>query len=487
MKIDLNSYLEYGKVIKTSKRCDMVFSSTIFLFLFLPLVLVVYYNPIIRGRTFRNLVLLGASLLFYAWGEPKFVFLMLLSIVINYVIGVLLEFSKSNSMRRVWLIVSIVYNLGILFIFKYLGFALSNLALIFPHSISVNIVLPIGISFFTFQIMSYVFDVYKKEVPYQKNPLDLALYVSMFPQLIAGPIVRYGDIEYEIRNRIETKEDFYSGTTRFVLGLGKKVLLSNYLGVVADNVFMLAENEALSMGLAWIGIIAYALQIYYDFSGYSDMAIGMGKMFGFHFLENFNYPYISSSITEFWRRWHMSLGTWFRDYVYIPMGGNRVGSKRLILNIFTVWFLTGVWHGANWTFIAWGLLYFGLLLVEKLTGFTKKLPKWMCHLYTLFFVLIAWVLFRSNSMGDALTYVGYMFGMGGSLWDQRAMAYVLEAGILLVISMIAAMPVYAVIMKQLDKHSWLEYMYSAFVIAVFVFAVLVCVKATYNPFIYFNF
>ncbi|MBR3693545.1 MAG: MBOAT family protein [Erysipelotrichales bacterium] len=465
----------------------MVFSSTIFLFLFLPCTLIGYYNPLFKGRKFRNYFLLLVSILFYAWGEPKFVFVILLSILVNYVIGIIMDKSE-GSMRKLWLVVATIYNLSFLFVYKYLGFTLDNLKFLFPgSSISVDIVLPIGISFFTFQILSYIFDVYKREVPYQKNIFNLGLYISMFPQLIAGPIVRYGDVADEIEERSENFDEFSEGTVRFIMGLSKKVLLSNYLGVMADNIFLLAKSESLSMVLAWIGIIAYALQIYFDFSGYSDMAIGMGRMFGFHFLENFNYPYIAKNITDFWRRWHISLSTWFRDYVYIPLGGNRVAKHRHILNILCVWSLTGLWHGANWTFILWGLLYFVLLIFEKFTPAIKKLPTWAAHLYTLFFVCIAWVFFRAESITLAVEYISYMLGMSGNLVGPSAMAYLQEGGILLVIAMLCATPLYHKITAYMESRDTTHWGYVAVVASIFIFAVLICIKATYNPFIYFNF
>ncbi|MDR2137258.1 MAG: MBOAT family protein, partial [Synergistaceae bacterium] len=345
----------------------MVFSSTVFLFLFLPGLLAVYYNPFFlfsksphKGRTFRNTILLLASLCFYAWGEPLFVFAMMASILVNWGFGLLLARGKS---KKGVLTAAVIYNVGLLFVFKYLSFTLRNVDYVFRTGVTVDIALPIGISFFTFQLMSYVFDVSRTPELARRNPLDVALYVSLFPQLIAGPIVRFETIAGEIRGRVETSRDFTEGMTRFVFGLGKKLLIANYVGFLADEIF--ASSLPLSAATAWIGAIAYTLQIYFDFSGYSDMAIGLGWMFGFHFEENFDYPYISKSITEFWRRWHISLSTWFRDYLYIPLGGNRGSKSRTIFNLFIVWLLTGMWHGANWTFIVWGLYYFVLLLAER--------------------------------------------------------------------------------------------------------------------------
>lgn len=355
----------------------MVFSSTIFLFLFLPIVLIGYYNPWFKSQGFKNGFLLLASLGFYAWGEPVFVFLMIVSIIITWLFG--LSIDKNQGKAKPILTISIIYHIVILFVFKYLSFAAQQAGLlIFHNEIELGIELPIGISFFAFQMMSYLFDVYYKKTAAQKSIFKLALYVSLFPQLIAGPIVRYNQIEKEIDNRIVSKRDFTEGMERFIYGLAKKVMLSNYLAYVADSIFNAGER---SVAAAWLGGICYALQIYFDFSGYSDMAIGMGRMLGFHFTENFNYPYVSKSITEFWRRWHISLSTWFRDYVYIPLGGNRVAKGRWIFNIFIVWLLTGIWHGANWTFLVWGLLYFMVLIIEKITGFTEKLGGGLAYLH----------------------------------------------------------------------------------------------------------
>ena len=352
----------------------MVFSSTLFLFLFLPLTLMIYYNPFVRSRKFRNRCLLVASLFFYAWGEPFFVCLMVLSIAVGWACGRAMERAASRGQEKRILTAGVVFHVGLLFVFKYLTFAASQLGLLLHEDFSaIHIALPIGISFFTFQLLSYLFDIYYGRAKAQQSVLAVGLYIALFPQLIAGPIVRYETIEQQIEHRVENIADFSSGMMRFIYGLGKKVLIANYMGAVADNIF--DGGGSLSLATAWYGAFAYTLQIYFDFSGYSDMAIGLGRMFGFHFMENFNYPYISRSATEFWRRWHISLGTWFRDYVYIPLGGNRVTRRRWVYNLFVVWALTGIWHGANWTFLCWGLWYFVLLLVEKLTGFPEKLGR----------------------------------------------------------------------------------------------------------------
>ena len=345
----------------------MLFSSSIFLFLFLPLVLLIYYLPLGRFRQGQNVFVLLASLGFYAWGEPWFVLVMMGSIVVNYGFGLWVDHNqRHNHSARMPVILALVVNLGILFVFKYLTFTLGILNDLGAHFVIPGIELPIGISFFTFQALSYVLDIQRGHGQVQRSPLKVGLYISFFPQLIAGPIVKYETVADQIDHRKENWEDFSSGCARFVVGLGKKVLLANQLALVADRAFQLGGMGQLTTGFAWLGSLCYTLQIYYDFSGYSDMAIGLGKMFGFHFLENFNYPYISRSVTEFWRRWHISLSTWFRDYVYFPLGGSRVNSKgKHIRNLFVVWLLTGIWHGANWTFIVWGLFYFVLLMLEK--------------------------------------------------------------------------------------------------------------------------
>lgn len=342
----------------------MVFSSTIFLFLFLPLTVIIYYNPFIQGRRFRNIFLLLASIFFYAWGEPFFVLLMLVEICVGWFIGIKIENSFEAASRKKYLTYGVVFHVGLLFIFKYLGFIVREAGIFLYQDLSwFQIPLPIGISFFTFQLLSYLFDVYYRKSHAQRNVLNLGLYISFFPQLIAGPIVRYDVIENQIQHRKEHLYGFSEGMIRFIYGLAKKVLIANYIAQIADNIF--DAGVPLSVGTAWLGAIAYTLQIYFDFSGYSDMAIGLGRMFGFCFPENFNYPYISNSVTEFWRRWHMSLSSWFRDYVYIPLGGNRVPVRRWVFNLFIVWALTGLWHGANWTFLCWGLYYFIILLLEK--------------------------------------------------------------------------------------------------------------------------
>lgn len=464
----------------------MVFSSTVFLFLFLPAVLVFYHLPFIKSIQAKNIVLLLASLLFYAWGEPVFVFVLLFSILVNWVSGLMMP-----KHGKLFLIISIVYNVGVLFVCKYMT-AITNAVnaaagrTLIPFG---GMALPIGISFFTFQIMSYTIDVYRKTTPPQKSIFNLALYITMFPQLIAGPIVRYNTVDAEISVRSVTTEDFAYGLRRFMIGLGKKVLLANYMGVVADNIFGMTSG-GLSVLSAWYGVLCYALQIYFDFSGYSDMAIGLGRLFGFHFEENFNYPYIASSITNFWRRWHISLSTWFRDYVYIPLGGSRVKKSRWIFNLFVVWLLTGIWHGANVTFVLWGLLYFVFLLLERFTGIDQKL-KWAYRIPTLLIVLLAWVLFRSTSLSTAGQYYGYLFGIGSlGFSDIVFLNQFGGSAVVFALALIGCTPLPKNLFMKLKTAigeipgKVLTYGYATIV---FILSALACILDTYNPFIYFNF
>ena len=461
----------------------MVFSSTEFLFLFLPALLVLYYLPFAKSRKWRNGILLLFSIGFYAWGEPIFVFLMLLSIFVNWLIC--LQMAKSVAHKKAWMVSAIVFDVLLIGVFKYASFLSRNLALLTGNDrLIVDIALPIGISFFTFQLMSYVFDVYYGSSAAQKNPLYVALYISLFPQLIAGPIVRYQQIEDEITDRSESFAEVSAGMRRFIYGLGKKVLLANFLAQIADNVFDYLDTPSVMM--AWLGAIAYTLQIYFDFSGYSDMAIGLGRMFGFHFLENFNYPYIANSVTDFWRRWHISLSTWFRDYVYIPLGGNRVRKSRWVLNLFIVWLLTGIWHGANWTFVLWGLIYFAVLLFEKQTGFAKRIGV-LSHVYTMVVVILAWVFFRSADIASGCRYIGHMFGVGTSgFWDSGFTTAVKGIYVVLLLSFIGMTPLFSRITAKLRDRNlmWLE---SVWLIGVFVLSILEIVSSSYNPFIYFNF
>lgn len=466
----------------------MLFSSAIFLLVFLPCVVAVYYIIPRRFLAARNIFLLAASLGFYAWGEPWFMLVMVASIIMNYLFGLWASrTSEKTAGRRCVLAVTVVFNLGILFVFKYLGFVMRNLQKGLRVSLPVpEIALPIGISFFTFQAMSYVLDVAKGRAPVQKNPLWVGLYISFFPQLIAGPIVKYETVAYEILHRRENWEDFSTGLCRFAVGLSKKVLLSNTMAVLADSAYAKPE---LSVGMAWLGALAYTFQIFFDFSGYSDMAIGLGKMFGFHFLENFNYPYISRSITEFWRRWHISLSTWFRDYVYIPLGGSRVGTARRYWNLFVVWLLTGVWHGANWTFILWGLYYFVLLALEKAAGLDKKgLSLWRVPV-TFILVNFGWVLFRAENLSAAGRYLAAMFGLGtNGLWDAAASAALRDGRVVFLFAALFSMPVAKWVAKQkFSKTPVAAVCYAAGMVVLVVLTFSYVAKGAYNPFIYFNF
>ncbi len=461
----------------------MVFSTPIFLFLFLPAVLVLNYIIPKKYIAAKNVVLLIASLFFYAWGEPKNVLLMLLSIAVNYVCGLLLgRFDSDEKKRKVVLWASVVFNLGLLFFFKYFNFVTGGL---FPA-----IKLPIGISFFTFQIMSYTIDVYRRSVEPQKSLLKLALYISLFPQLIAGPIVRYIDVEKQLTYRECTAEKTARGMIRFSMGLAKKVIVSNTVAAICDGIF--GSTNTVPAFTAWVGVICYALQIYFDFSGYSDMAIGMGHMLGFDFLENFNYPYVSCSVQEFWRRWHISLSSWFRDYLYIPLGGNRRGKVRTYINLIIVFACTGLWHGASFSFIVWGLWH-GLFLVIERLGFKKvldKLPKFIGWIYTMLVVLVGWVFFRADTLSAAMKYLGEMFSFSGGVANGMAQFDNLSF-IITVIAIVLCTPVYQFLKGKLEKTEGGKK--AAFVIGavlatgLFILSVIFLTGSGYNPFIYFRF
>ena len=462
----------------------MVFSSLSFLFYFLPTILFLYYILPKKFRYGRNFVLLIGSLFFYFVGEPKAIVVMLLSIFINYIGGIAVN-SGGEKQRKISLTIVVVLNLTILFYYKYLMFIVGNLSKIFDFSVETkSIYMPIGISFFTFQGMSYVFDVYMKNAEVKKNPLDIALYISLFPQLIAGPIVRYKTVADEIDGRVETLDLFSTGVIRFIVGLSKKVLLANKFGIIADEIFKLNGNYNLSVPLSWFGVLMFALQIYYDFSGYSDMAIGLGKMFGFNFLENFDYPYISKSITEFWRRWHMSLGTWFRDYIYIPLGGNRVSVPRHILNMFIVWFLTGFWHGASWNYIIWGLYFFVFLVIEKYVFGNKfeKVPKIFRHLYALIVILVGWVIFKEENSFLLLKYLKAMFSVGLKPTIGGVTYYLKEYYIEIFLGIIFS----ANILKAFEKGKKTIPAISIYFILL-ILSIVSLFSSSYNPFIYFRF
>ena len=472
----------------------MLFSSPTFLYAFLPAVLFFYFVVLRKSRKAQNVFLLLASIFFYAWGEPTFVLVMIGSIIMNWLFGLLADKYRDDRIRgRLVIAFDVLLNLSILFVFKYLMFTLGIINKVTGAGISIpTIVLPIGVSFFTFQAMSYVIDVYRGRGKVQKNILHVGLYISLFPQLIAGPIVRYETIADQITDRHETVQGFFDGFARFIVGLAKKVLLANSFAILADAAFdRLAAGGSVSVMFGWLGAIAYTFQILFDFGGYSDMAIGLGGMFGFHFLENFDYPYISTSVTEFWRRWHMSLGSWFRDYVYIPLGGSRVKKPRLIFNLFVVWFLTGLWHGANFTFIIWGMMYFILLVFEKLTGYDKKggrCVKALKWIITMLFVVLGWVIFRSDSVENAIGYLGSMFGLAGnSFSDGFFRGYLAQNGLLLILGVIASTPIVRWLKGKTEGKLWADILRTVFLILLFVLSVASLVSNAYNPFIYFNF
>lgn len=468
----------------------MIFSSVLFMSTFLPLVLGVYF---LAPRKYRNLVLFIASLIFYAWGEPVYVVIMIFSTLVDYTHGILLEKQDDNEkVRKLLLISSACINLGLLGFFKYSDFLINNLNAIFNLGIQpLKLALPIGISFYTFQTMSYTIDVYLRKVPVQKNIISFGCYVSMFPQLIAGPIVRYIDVVEELNNRKETWDDFVEGVYIFLWGLGKKVLLANAIGSLWDRVlsYYMAGN-AMSVMMYWLGIVAFAFQLYFDFSGYSDMAIGLGRIFGFKFPANFRYPYMSLSVSDFWRRWHMTLGTWFKEYVYIPLGGNRVSKIKWVRNVAVVWFLTGLWHGANWNFIAWGL-YFGVLLGFEKLYLNKYLVKWPKVLrwgYTILAVLISWCLFAIEDLPLALSYIGGLFGLhGAGLIDTNTQYLLTNYGWLLLLLCVASMPVFPYLKEKYGNKNWLYVARLGLACMILVAGMAYLVDAGYNPFLYFRF
>ena len=472
----------------------MLFSSNIFLFLFLPAVLLGYY---VLPRRLRNLFLLAASLIFYAWGTGKFVFVMIGSILFNYGTALMIDRCSRRAVRKLLLILAAAGNLGILFVYKYLDFCIANLNLLGFQLPLQNIVLPLGISFFTFQAMSYVIDVYRGSAKAQTWPQNIGLYISFFPQLVAGPIVRYQTIADQIDHRQENFDDFSEGVRRFILGFAKKVILSNNLALVADAVFSTAPDQR-SVVYAWMGALAYAFQILFDFSGYSDMAIGLGKLFGFHFSENFDYPYISASVSEFWRRWHISLGQWFRDYVYFPLGGSRVKSKaRLVWNLFVVWSLTGIWHGASWNFVVWGLMYFVLIAFEKLTGLPKRFPhgwqKGLYRVFTLLCVLVGWVFFRAADLPSALEFLQSMLGLSGNgFFDSMVIRAFRQYRFFFLAAVLCSTPVFRIWKEKLTAGGgWIAAAAKILSIPVYCFLLLWAVSfimtGSHNPFIYFNF
>ncbi len=462
----------------------MVFTSINFLYYFLPTVLILYF---IVPKKYKNLLLLISSLLFYFYGEPKYIILMIIEIVLAYFEARLIEKYKSKEI----FIFSIFIHVLLLCIFKYTNFLITNINGIFNTNISLlNIVLPIGISFYTFQIISYLVDVYKEKVKAQKNFISLATYVSLFPQLIAGPIVRYETINDELDNRKQTFNDFSSGISRFIIGLSKKVLIANILGELC-NIFILSNEKTVLF--YWIYGISYSLQIYFDFSAYSDMAIGLGRMFGFHFMENFDYPYISKSITEFWRRWHISLSSWFKDYVYIPLGGSREGTFKLIRNILIVWLLTGLWHGSEWTFVIWGMFIGILLVIEKLllNKYIEKLPSIVRRIYTLFIIMISFIIFSGSNINESFNNIVGLFNFSNPFINKFTIHYLKDYGLVLIIAIFLSTPILKNTIIKLKENKKINNIINILdIIVLLILLVIVTsylIDSSYNPFLYFRF
>ncbi|MDD6771169.1 MAG: MBOAT family O-acyltransferase [Inconstantimicrobium porci] len=468
----------------------MVFSSLIFIYIFLPITLLIYY---ITPKRFRNLVVFIASILFYAWGEPYYIALLLISVIVDYFGAIIVEKTRADKDKSRFIFVTVlVINISVLFFFKYYGFLINNINALCGTSLRVKALpLPLGISFYTFKLVSYMADVYLNKVEAERNFINFGTYVSMFYQLTAGPIGRFTDLKNQIINRNETIEKFAYGIQRFLFGLGKKVILANNLSLIWNNVKSM-QYGSISVISSWIGIISFTLQIYFDFSGYSDMAIGLGQMMGFEFKENFDFPYISRSITEFWRRWHISLGSWFKDYIYIPLGGNRRGKSRQIFNLCVVWFATGLWHGSNWTFVFWGLYYGVIIIIEKLflLKYLKKIPKIFGIIYSMIIVTVGWVFFDSESINKAFSYIGIMFGAGNNLMIDNMAKYLISSNLLILfISIICATPlVKRIIMYITEKKKTPGIIVSVVIsMAIFVISTAFLVYESYSPFLYFKF
>ena len=465
----------------------MLFSSIPFLFYFLPAVIGLYF---LVPRKLKNAVLLLFSLVFYAWGEPKYVFLMIGTILLFFLCGLAIEKAARQTWKKFWLILSVVISIALLAVFKYADFAIGSVNAVTGAGIPLlRLALPIGISFYTFQCLSYTIDVYRGETVAQRNPITFGAYVSLFPQLIAGPIVRYVDVARELEHRTHSFEKFMDGTRRFLVGLAKKVIIANNLGQLIE---IFRDSGEKSVVFYWMYAIAFMLHIYFDFSGYSDMAIGLGRIFGFRFCENFNYPYLSKSVTEFWRRWHMSLGSWFRDYVYIPLGGSRVRQGRWVLNILTVWMLTGLWHGAAWNFVLWGLLFAVMLLIEKWIPALKKLPGFLSHVYVLLIVMVSFVLFNAADLKQAVSDIGGLVGAGRlPLVTRETLYYLSSYARLYVIAMIGATPIVKTAAKKLSAGKHTGPVVSALEPLAVLVLLIVCaaylVDGSFNPFLYFRF
>jgi len=467
----------------------MLFSSITFLYAFLPVTLLVYFAVPKRYLAGRNYVLLIVSAIFYAWGGPGYLIIMTAQIIGAWLFGLAIEYWAHSPKRRLIFVLSLCFSLSMLLFYKYTDFFIGNLNAVFgSHLPLLKLVLPVGISFYTFQILSYLIDLYRQEIPVQRNLGLFATYVALFPPLIAGPIIRYADISAALTNREHSLEDFAVGAKRFVVGLGKKVIIANTMGNLVATLG--GENHSSSLA-AWVFIVAFALQIYFDFSAYSDMAIGLGRIFGFKFKENFNYPYIARSITEFWRRWHMSLSSWFRDYVYFPLGGSRVSAGRLCLNLIIVWGLTGFWHGAAWNFITWGCYFAVLLMVEKffLKGILERVPDWLARCYTLLVVLISWVLFDARSMGGALDTLGVLFGAGGIGADSAAWYYLRSYAVPLLLAIVGSTPLPAMAGKWLAERfpKLAAVAEPIFLAGLLLICTAFLVDSSFNPFIYFRF
>lgn len=477
----------------------MLFSSIVFLLYFLPIVFILYY-VLAFSRMLQNILLLTASLIFYAWGEPVYVFIMIGSIVFNSIMGYFIQFQKNKKWKKIGLVITVLVNLSVLFVFKYLGFVLKSVGSVPGFDFAgFEIALPIGISFFTFQALSYVADVYRGTTK-AENPFYVGLYISFFPQLIAGPIVQYNTVADQIRNRKSSFDKISVGICRFTVGLGKKILLSNCFAAIADNVFQWSaigtDRMQVPVMLAWLGSISYTLQIYFDFSAYSDMAIGLGLCFGFKFKENFNYPYIADSIADFWKRWHISLTDWFHEYVYFPLGGSRVKNQDfMVRNIFLVWLLTGIWHGANWTFIFWGLMYFAFLLAERFFEYPKKMKsRFWKHFYTLMVVNAAWVVFRADDLYQAGRFFMNMLGVNrNGFYSSTAVMLLRENWVFLLLGILFSMPIARNMNEMLYKkpNSFVNKLYTVIYPIAMALLLIICVSylasGTYNPFIYFNF
>ncbi len=461
----------------------MLFSSIPFLYYFLPAVLIFYFLAPGKGK---NAVLLLSSLVFYGWGEPKLLFLMLFTIALFYVCGLLIGRAEDQKLRKLWLIVSVVVSIGLLGLFKYADFFIGSINAVTGLGIPfLKLALPVGISFYTFQCLSYTIDVYRGEVPPQKNPISFGAYVSLFPQLIAGPIVRYRDVARELNSRTHSWENAFYGFRRFLVGLGKKVLLADQFALLMK---LFRESGAPSVLFYWMYAIAFTLNIYFDFSGYSDMAIGLGRIFGFRFIENFNYPYLSKSVTEFWRRWHMSLGSWFRDYVYIPMGGNRVSRGRWVFNILTVWMLTGAWHGAAWNFVLWGLLFAALLLIEKWVPALQKLPSFLRHGYVLLAVVLSFVLFNAETLAQAGQDFAGLFGFAGlPLLSAETVYYLKSYALLFVLGVVGATPVVKMAAGRIGRTKAGEVLSLVLMATLLLVCTAYLVDGSFSPFLYFRF